>query len=223
MTKGNQDVATALGLLTDSLKEERNRIYNVGSAAMLKQDPRTAKAVISFVSLLDKFNKKAVALGKNWKRLLRFRDAATPEVREVMGRRLFVPPETLKEQRTRKAVSGYTRKVGKVGPKTNFTVTFPDGKTIAAKKASDVLVKTIAEIGPERVAALNLVVGGEPLVARKVSTKYPSSSHGIPGGFHVLTHSSTKKKMELVLRMAARLGLALKIDGTAASATVQTP
>ena len=97
--------------------------------------------------------------------------------------------------------------------KTNFTVAFPNGKTISAPKAKTVFAKAIEEMGASSVAKLDIRVGGEPLVTQDASElkKYPVDKEQIAGGWYVMTHSSTDSKVEMLLNLAKELNLTLDI------------
>jgi hypothetical protein len=83
------DVATALGLLRDSLSEEEQRIRNEGAKAMQGGDYDTATSVIEFAKRLLTFQKKVEVLVGEWDALEDLRDAASPAVQEIVSKRFF--------------------------------------------------------------------------------------------------------------------------------------
>lgn len=153
---------------------------------------------------MKQFVKKVRALGEEWRKLQIEIDGATPEVKEI------VRPTLPKHERR----TGYTRKVEKVAPRTNFKVKFPDGKIIAEKKAVNTFAKTIEAIGVEKVAKLGLTLNGEPLVTKNASEhlKYPSQRVVISGGWSVTTHCSTATKIKKINEFAKALKVKLEIE-----------
>jgi len=89
MTPNPDDVSTALSLLRDSLAGEEERIRGEGAAAMSSGDYDTATAVIDFARRLLAFQKKVEGLVDEWDELEGLRDAASPAVQEIVGKRFF--------------------------------------------------------------------------------------------------------------------------------------
>ena len=85
----SDDVGAALGLLQGAIGDEELRIRNEGSQAMQKGDFDTATSVIDFARRLLAFRDKVGALEKAWIALEAMRDAATPEVQEIVSKRFF--------------------------------------------------------------------------------------------------------------------------------------
>jgi restriction system protein len=83
------DVATALGLLRDSLAEEEQRIRSEGASAMQAGDYDTATSVIEFAKRLLAFQKKVEGLVVEWDELESLRDTASPAVQEIVSKRFF--------------------------------------------------------------------------------------------------------------------------------------
>ena len=100
-----------------------------------------------------------------------------------------------------------------VSPKTNFTVKMPDGKIISNSRAFWVMAKTIEAIGADKVAALGIMCGGEPLVTKDKSLlkKHPSAIAEIAGGWFIKTHSGTAAKIGYVKRIAKALKVKLVV------------
>ena len=196
----HSDVPTALDLVREEVEKESKRIRDAGSEALKEGKLKPAKEAIAYAERIDEFVKKIQRLGDEWKKLEAKIDAADPEVREIVNS---------KPQKAHK--TGYTRNVGTIAPKTGFTVTFPDGTIIEAPKAKTVLAKTIEKIGAEKVAALGILCGGEPLVTRDKAlyTKMPSQVVSIRGGWFVKTHSSTDAKVGYVKKIAKAIGMRL--------------
>ncbi len=201
----HSDVPTALELVVEEVGKESQRIRDAGSDALKIGKLKPAKKAIAFAEKLAAFVKKVRGLGDEWKKLQTEIDGAAPDVKEI------VRPQVVQKQHK----TGYTRKVVSVSPKSNFTVTFPDGAVIADKKAYNVLAKTVEKIGPDQVAAIGILCGGEPLVTqdRSLYKKQPSSVASIFGGWFVKTHSSTKAKIGYVKRIAKALKVKIVVKG----------
>ncbi len=199
----HSDVPTALDLVKEEVEKESKRIFSAGGDALKVGNIKPAKEAIAYAEKLSDFVKKIQRLGEEWKKLEARIDAATPEVREIV-----LPTKPQKGHKT-----GYTRNVETIAQKTGFKVTFADGTVVSAPKAKTVLAKTIEKIGVERVAALGILCGGEPLVTRdkRLYVKMPTQVAEIPGGWFVKTHSSTAAKAGYVKTMAKALGVKLAV------------
>lgn len=201
----HSDVPAALDLVKEEVDKEAKRIFSAGGDALKAGRIKPAKEAIVYAEKLSDFVGKIQKLGDEWRKLEARIDAAAPEVKEIVRQE--------KPQKPHK--TGFKRNVGKLAPKTNFTVTFPDGKVIADKKALNVLAKTIEKIGAADVAKLGIMVGGEPLVTknRELYVKYPAAVVGISDGWFVKTHSGTAAKIKYVKRLAKELKVKLTVKG----------
>ena len=199
----HSDVPTALDLVKEEVDKESRRIFSAGGDALKAGNIKPAKEAIAYAEKLSDFVKKIQRLGDEWKKLEAKIDAAAPEVKEIV-----LPAKPLKEHKT-----GFTRNVTHVSPKTNFTVRFPDGKVISDTKALWVMARAIETIGADRVAALGILCGGEPLVTKDKSQlkKHPSAIAEITGGWFVKTHSGTAAKIGYVKRIAKALKIKLVV------------
>ena len=199
----HSDVPTALDLVKEEVDKEARRIFSAGGDALKAGNIKPAKEAIAYAEKLADFVKKIQKLGDEWKKLEAKIDAAAPEVREIV-----LPTKPQKEHKT-----GFTRKVTHVSPKTNFTVKLPDGKVIADSKAFWVMAKAIEAMGADKVAALGVLCGGEPLVTKDKSLlkKHPSAIAEIAGGWFVKTHSGTAAKIRYVKQIAKALKVKLVV------------
>ena len=199
----HSDVPTALDLVKEEVDKEARRIFSAGGDALKAGNIKPAKEAIAYAEKLADFVKKIQKLGDEWKKLEAKIDAAAPEVREIV-----LPTKPQKEHKT-----GFTRKVTHVSPKTNFTVKLPDGKVIANSKAFWVMAKAIEAMGADKVAALGVLCGGEPLVTKDKSLlkKHPSAIAEIAGGWFVKTHSGTAAKIRYVKQIAKALKVKLVV------------
>lgn len=198
----HSDVPAALDLVREEVEKESKRIFAAGGDALKAGKIKPAKEAIAYAEKLAEFVKKIHKLGEDWKKLEAKIDAAAPEVREIVN------PKPQKPHKT-----GFTRNVAHISPKTNFTVRMPDGKTISNSKALWVMAKTIEAIGADRVAALGIMCGGEPLVTKDKTLlkKHPSAIAPIAGGWFVKTHSGTVAKIGYVKRIAKALKVRLVV------------
>ena len=199
----HSDVPAALDLVKEEVEKESKRIFSAGGDALKAGNIKPAKEAIAYAEKLADFVKKIQKLGDEWKKLEAKIDAAAPEVKEIV-----LPTKPQKEHKT-----GFTRKVTHVSPKTNFTVKLPDGKVIANSKAFWVMAKAIEAMGADKVAALGVLCGGEPLVTKDKSLlkKHPSAIAEIAGGWFVKTHSGTAAKIGYVKRIAKELKVKLTV------------
>ena len=199
----HSDVPTALDLVKEEVDKEARRIFSAGGDALKAGNIKPAKEAIAYAEKLADFVKKIQKLGDEWKKLEAKIDAAAPEVKEIV-----LPTKPQKEHKT-----GFTRKVTHVSPKTNFTVKLPDGKVIADSKAFWVMAKAIETMGADKVAALGVLCGGEPLVTKDKTLlkKHPSAIAEIAGGWFVKTHSGTAAKIRYVKQIAKALKVKLVV------------
>ena len=151
----HSDVPTALDLIKEEVDKEARRIFSAGGDALKAGNIKPAKEAIAYAEKLADFVKKIQKLGDEWKKIEARIDAAAPEVKEIV-----LPTKPRKEHKT-----GFTRNVTHVSPQTNFIVKLPDGKVIADSKAFWVMAKAIEAMGADKVAALGVLCGGEPLVS----------------------------------------------------------
>ena len=199
----HSDVPTALDLVKEEVDKEARRIFSAGGDALKAGNIKPAKEAIAYAEKLADFVKKIQKLGDEWKKLEAKIDSAAPEVKEIV-----LPTKPRKERKT-----GFSRNVTHISPKTNFTVKLPDGKIIADSKALWVMAKTIEAMGADKVAALGVLCGGEPLVTKDKSLlkKHPSAIAEIAGGWFVKTHSGTAAKIRYVKQIAKALKVKLVV------------
>ncbi len=184
------EVPQALEILRGEVGRVETAVREEGAKAMTATASGSLKAAeeaIAYAKQLRAFIAKIEALGKEWQKIEASIAKATPEAREIV----------------RKA--GGTHVVtGPLEPKTNFTVTFPDGKVIAEPKANLTLARAIAAC---------LRPNGEPLVTRREAdlAEYPSAKLTLAGGWFLNTQSSTEAKAKTVKEISKQLKLKLKV------------
>ena len=199
----HSDVPAALDLVKEEVEKESKRIFSAGGDALKAGKIKPAKEAIAYAEKLADFVKKIQKLGDEWKKLEAKIDAAAPEVKEIV-----LPTKPQREHKT-----GFTRNVTHLSSKTNFTVKLPDGKVIADSKAFWVMAKAIEAMGADKVAALGVLCGGEPLVTQDKSQlkKYPAAIAEIADGWFVKTHSGTAAKINYIKRIAKALKIKLVV------------
>jgi hypothetical protein len=76
------------------------------------------------------------------------------------------------------------------------------------------MAKAIEAMGADKVAALGVLCGGEPLVTQDKSQlkKHPSAVAEIAGGWFVKTHSGTEAKINYIKRIAKALKVKLVVS-----------
>ena len=85
----NNDVGEALALLSETLVDEEKRIRDEGADAMKSGAYDTATDVIDFAKKLLAFQSKVAGLQEEWEELENARDAATPEVQQIVSKHFF--------------------------------------------------------------------------------------------------------------------------------------
>jgi len=97
-------------------------------------------------------------------------------------------------------------------PQTTISITLPDGRIIAEKKASDTLIEFIKYVGVMRVRSLGIIRNKVPLISNTKDAKYGSAQHPVGGGWYVITHSDTNSKKKLVEKIARELNIKVKVE-----------
>lgn len=88
-TSSNNDVGEALALLSETLTEEERRIRDEGADAMKGGAYDIARDVIDFAERLITFQNKVAGLADEWEELENAREAATPEVQQIVSKHFF--------------------------------------------------------------------------------------------------------------------------------------
>lgn len=145
----------------------------------------------------------------------------------------YVPGEALSVRLTRKRViteegetkqyslaaqptTSYSKKTDKTitsspkSSKTGLKVTFPNGKVVSNRFAYETLSQVVEIAGVEKVASLGLKHVGLDFISKTRDDFY--NQHELPGGYLILTHSSTDKKKRQLEEISQKLGLGLKVE-----------
>jgi hypothetical protein len=114
------------------------------------------------------------------------------------------PERTRVQAATQRRRTDHTR-----SPWTNLQIHLPSGRVIDRGAAAHRFAEAIAEIGPERVKRLGLVLNRTPLIDEEEHDQYTQVKVGT---HYIMTHCNTAKKKELLEEIAERLGLDLTVD-----------
>jgi len=93
---------------------------------------------------------------------------------------------------------------------TGLVVTFPNGNIINNRYAYETLIEVVETIGIQKVAALGLKHVGLDFISKTRDDFY--NQHELPGGYLILTHSSTDKKKRQIEDISQQLGLELNVE-----------
>lgn len=105
-------------------------------------------------------------------------------------------------------INSYTLPPHTKSKRTNFSVTFPNGKEISNKFAYQTLCEVIEMIGPEKVARLG-IRNRFDLVSKIEDDFY--QQYKVEGDWFVLTHSSTDEKIAQIEEISKRLNFGLQV------------
>ena len=93
---------------------------------------------------------------------------------------------------------------------TGLMVTFPNGKVINNRYAYETLIEVVETVGVKKVEALGLKHVGLDFITKTRDDFY--NQHELPGGYLILTHSSTDKKKRQIEDISQKLNLGLKVE-----------
>ncbi|MDD3320077.1 MAG: hypothetical protein PHS59_01400 [Paludibacter sp.] len=93
---------------------------------------------------------------------------------------------------------------------TGLMVTFPNGKVINNRYAYETLIEVVEKVGVQKVESLGLKHLGLDFISKKRDDFY--NQHELPGGYLILTHSSTDKKKRQIEEISQKLNLELKVE-----------
>lgn len=142
----------------------------------------------------------------------------------------YIPDEELSVRLTRKRVitdeketkqyslvskqivkkSDRTLKSSPKSQKTRLAVTYPNGMRIERQYAYETFLEVIERADPGKVAELQMVWVGLPLVSKMRDDFY--NQHEVKDGWLVVTHSSTNKKKKQLEEISKALRLNLKVE-----------
>jgi len=98
-------------------------------------------------------------------------------------------------------------------PPTKLVITFPKtSKRLNNPIAAESFTEAIRQMGVERVQELGLKVGSRSLISKEEKTDSEASELREVNGYAVSTYSSTKRKKDLLERIARDLGIEIRVD-----------
>lgn len=103
-----------------------------------------------------------------------------------------------------------TRVYSPKSPWTGLMVRFPNGKTINKRYAYETFIRTIEEIGIDKVKSLGIILNHTDLITKKKSPDY--NQHKVKGGYLIFTHTSTDKKKKVLEEISNRLNIGLEVE-----------
>lgn len=237
MAYNSDEILNAIDLLIEEIMNENSRILKEGGEEMMKGNMTVAQKALDFAHKIKSFSEKVNQLKNDWTILKSEIDATSPEVQKILTPsqhqdiidsevKAIIQPSHQHDidhlelhkvtfnSKPRKDKTGYTRNVTSVGPRTNFTVTFPDGTVIKAPTANKVYAMAIDKIGVERIAEMGLLLCSEPIVSqtRDVYLKKPSQVEELSNGWFVKSHCSTDRKIGILKTINTTLKLNLVFE-----------
>jgi hypothetical protein len=180
--------------LPESLIEQTNQIEE----NIIKNDiiPALADAIEPVIQQI----KRDVML------IVDYKPNALLSVRIAKKKSSLIPQEQDMPQVEEKIERAFANK----SPKTGLGVEFPDGKVIAERYAYETLIETIKKIGWKRVRDLNIIQNKQPFILNKQPED--ADAHEIVRDVWCITHSSTKRKKEILDYISEQFGLNLKVE-----------
>ena len=99
--------------------------------------------------------------------------------------------------------------------KRHIRVVFPDGSIIENDNSTKTLITIIDNIGPKKVADLNITISGYPIISKDkiVDDKgYGNSQRPLSDGYWLMTKYATDAKMNVIQQISSKLGLNLQVS-----------
>jgi hypothetical protein len=100
--------------------------------------------------------------------------------------------------------------------KRHLKVVYPDGRIVENNNSTTTLIEVINEIGPAKVAELNLKISGYPMISRERIENddkgYRSSQREINDGYWIVTKFSTDAKLAKLQEISNKLNLELQVS-----------
>ena len=100
----------------------------------------------------------------------------------------------------------------KKAPAKLLRVTFGDGTVIEEPQAAETFRKFVMKIGAEKVRSVGIIRNKIPLVSNTLDAKYKSQQREVGDGWYLITCSTTPSKKKDMEKIAAVLGIDVKIE-----------
>lgn len=91
-------------------------------------------------------------------------------------------------------------------------VTFPNGKVICYKSATDTMVATLQELGDDIISEINMELCHLPLLSKEVFPKYKEWMKPVCDGWYINTQSNSDSKFLQLKAINEQLTLGLTIE-----------
>lgn len=96
--------------------------------------------------------------------------------------------------------------------KKRIRVTFPNGKVICYKSATDTMVATLQELGDDIISEINMELCHLPLLSKEVYPKYKEWMKPVCDGWYINTQSNSDSKFLQLKAINEQLALGLTIE-----------
>ena len=183
-------VAAAFELIVEEIEGVAQEIADLGSDAFKSKDYERAQVLGESGKNLQAFRERVSILLEDWQAGI-----------DIDTRRRFTSTSKASKK---KEISTHSK-----ASKTVLKVTLPTGDAIEEYYAADTFALTIKALGVEKVRMLGITETGIPLID---STKHEQYMQRKIDGWYVCTHSSTKRKKEVLETIAKKLGIRLQIS-----------
>ena len=179
-------VSTAFAIIMEEIGAVEEQLNQEGMNAFKRSSYSDAERLSESGKTLGAFRNKLEVLRDEWHSGI---DASTRE-------RVKVEP-------------GYSIKTHTKSPKTNLSITLPEGRVIKRPVAAQAMANAIEALGIEEVRALGLKVSGVDLVSTRKDAKYGQTK---AGGYWICTHSNTQSKKTLLEKIGSELKQPLHVE-----------
>lgn len=202
-----QNVNAALDLLRESVDDATGVLQKAGGREMAQGNLILARKVLAYCDKVDGFMMQIEKVGETWDGIKAIFDGEAPDVKKTMSE-----IKTRKRSVTRKP--GYTRKVDKIAPWSNFTAAMENGDIISEPTAKEGFAKAFSHFNLDKCAALRIQLNGEPLLSKdkKAFKKYPVAVASVKDGWFINTYCSTAMKVSIIRQCASAVGQKVAIN-----------
>lgn len=88
----------------------------------------------------------------------------------------------------------------------------PDGSVLHHKVSVQTLIEAVQLVGPAKVATLNIICCGIPLVSKRLDSKYASDQEAIGGGYYIIKKNNTETKVQYLKTISKAFDLGWKVE-----------
>ena len=181
-------VAAAFELIVEEIEGVAQEIADLGGEAFKVKDYQKAQVLGESGKNLQSFRERVSKLLEDWQAGI-----------DIDTRKRF----SSKNHEKSKEISAHSK-----SSKTKLKVTFPNGEIIEEYFAADTFALTIKTLGVDKIRGMGLMDSGIPLID---ASKHDQYGQRKINGWYICTHSSTKRKKEILETIAKKLGIRLQI------------